>query len=245
MNSEPASGQNEVSSEVTAMQQALTSLTHVISHDLRAPLRAISGFTDLLQQQCAGKLDADAEHYLQRIQQSTQRLNQMLEGLTRLAQVSQAELRLVPVDISALCQLLVTELTDRYPQWSPAVHIAPGLFACADPALIRSALLELLGNAWKYSSNGHAARIEVTGAGIGNQVELCVRDNGIGFDLQFARHLFAPFQHFHAASGLDGIGMGLAITQRIISRHGGLLRVATSPQQGAAFYCTLPAGNTL
>ena len=221
-------------------QHMPASLAHAIGHDLRAPVRAICSFAAALQQHAAGKLDADAEHYLQRINSSAQRLNTMLEGLARLLQLAQTQLQVMPVDITALCRSLLEELKVRYSHWPAQISIAPGLHAAADPALLRMALHELLDNAWKYSSGNGAALIEVSGEQHNGQLQLCIKDNGLGFDLQYATHLFAPFQHQHATSALDGPGLGLARVQQIIHLHGGQVWAEARPQQGAAFYCTLP-----
>ena len=221
-------------------QHALASLAHAIGHDLRAPVRAICSFADALQQHAAGKLDADSEHYLQRINSSAQRLNIMLEGLARLLQLAQTQLQLMHVDVTDLCRQLTVALQDKYPHWPAKIIIAPGLHAAADTALLRTALHELLDNAWKYSSGKGAALIEVSGVQHNGQLQLCIKDNGMGFDLQYAAYLFAPFQYQHAASELDGLGLGLARVQQIIHLHGGQVWAEARPQQGAAFYCTLP-----
>lgn len=219
---------------------------HVVAHDLRAPVRAILGFAGLAEEQLTSPDDPRAsgdigiQQYLQRIQRSANQLNGMLDGLKRLALIQSAPLHITHVDVSALCATLNTELSQRHAGQAVHTDIAPGLATQADAALLRAALFELLDNAWKYTRNTTDARIEVSAQPSTGHLTLSIRDNGCGFNLDYAKHLFAPFQHYQSDASLNGIGMGLAIAHAVITRHGGKLQVQSQPAQGTTFLCTLP-----
>ncbi|MGE0115330.1 MAG: ATP-binding protein [Steroidobacteraceae bacterium] len=226
--------------QLAQAQRELQSLHYAVSHDLRAPVRAIAGFSQALKEQAAHTLDASALHYLQRIEESTQLLSAMIDGLLRLSRLSQADMQPMAVDLSQLCSELVLELNQQNPQQHPLVHVATPIKAWCDPHLLRIALSELLHNAWKFTRERSDAQISIHATIEAETLTLCVRDNGIGFDMRYADRLFVPFQHLQAHTEQHGLGIGLACVQRIISRHSGKLWAEAAAQQGAAFYFTLP-----
>jgi signal transduction histidine kinase len=216
----------------------LDAFTHSISHDLRAPLRAIDGFGRLLAEHCGAALGTQGRNYLDRVLQSIQRMEQLIEDLMRLSRISQAELRRSDVDLSALVQDLLNELRAREPLRVVETLIQPGMHCSADPRLLRIALENLLNNAWKFTAKTAAARIDV---GSDKTGEFHVRDNGAGFASERAGELFNPFRRLHSASEFAGTGVGLSIVQRIIRRHGGRICAQAAPGKGATFRFTLPA----
>jgi light-regulated signal transduction histidine kinase (bacteriophytochrome) len=224
--------------QLVQAQRELTSLNYAISHDLRAPVRAIAGFGQALKEHTVTTLDATAQHYLSRIEESTQRLSAMIDGLLALSRISQADLQVVAVDVGSLCETVNRDLTQQFPQHHPQVNIDTSAQALCDPHLLRIALRALLHNAWKFTQDRTDAKISVNATTQANIVRLCVRDNGLGFDARYAERLFVPFQHLQTRSAYHGLGIGLASVQRIVNRHGGTVWAdATSP--GAAFFLTL------
>lgn len=229
----------DCATQLAQVQRELTGLNYAISHDLRAPVRAIAGFSQALKEQASQALDTNAQHYLQRIEQATQRLSVMIDALLGLSRLSQADMQVIAVDVSALCAELSSGLVQQFPQHHPQVHIAPSIKAMCDPHLLRTALRELLHNAWKFSQDRSDAQLHVDATLTQDTLTICVRDNGIGLDMRYADRLFVPFQHLQARAELNGIGIGLASAQRIINRHAGKLWVEAEPDSGAAFYFTL------
>ena len=214
----------------------LDAFSHSISHDLRAPLRAIDGFSRLLCEHCGMSLDDQGRTYLDRVLQSVKRMEQLIEDLMRLSRISQAELHRAPTDLTAMSKEILDALTASEPKRQITKRIADNLHCDADPRLLRIALENLLNNAWKFTTKSLDARIEV-GCEDG---AFFVRDNGAGFDSGRADELFNPFRRLHAASEYPGTGVGLSIVQRIIRRHGGSITAQAAPGQGATFSFTLP-----
>jgi signal transduction histidine kinase len=175
---------------------------------------------------------------VRRVREGAQRMNRLIEDLLALSRLGRAELRLREVDLSELAQAVAAELAAAAPERAVEWRIAPGLSARADPGLMRAALANLLGNAWKYTGRAERAVIEL-GRTTGG--ELFVRDNGVGFDSQHAPGLFEPFRRLHAPEEFEGSGIGLAIVRRVIERHHGRVRAESAPGAGATFYFTLPA----
>lgn len=226
--------------QLAQAQRELQRLSYAISHDLRAPVRAIAGFSQALREHAAGMLDSTALHLLGRVEQGTQQLSNMIDGLLQLSRISQAELKPDNVDLSLMCTTLVAALQLHYPAHRPQVHIAAGMQAYCDPQWMRVALHALLDNAWKFTCDRAPARIDISLTHAPGLATLCVRDNGIGFDPKYADRLFVPFQHLQGRAELNGLGIGLASVQRIIDRHGGRVWMESEPQQFAACYCALP-----
>lgn len=223
-----------------AANRDLESFSYSVSHDLRAPLRAIEGFGQLLFTEHARTLDGTALNYLHRILGSTKRMGQLIEDLLNLASLGRVSMRRVPVDLSAMARQIFDELFSSSPRTQVKLLIEGQMSADGDRGLLQIALQNLFSNAWKYTSKRVEARIEfgcATGAG-GERV-YHVRDNGAGFDPQYASRLFGVFQRLHADSEFPGTGVGLATVQRIIHRHGGRIWAESALDKGATFYFTL------
>ncbi len=220
------------------------SFGYIVSHDLRAPIRVVEGFTKIVKEDYAGVLDKMALDHLDRVLGATSRMNHMIDALLALSKLSSQQLERVPVDLSQLAHDVVDELRRQSPEREVAVEIEPGLVAQGDPTLLRMVLENLLGNAWKYTGNAEAARIGfVRAAGTARQgsdgVSFTVYDNGAGFDMRFAARLFGVFQRLHSASEFPGTGVGLASVRRIVQRHGGEISAEAEPDKGARFHFTL------
>jgi signal transduction histidine kinase len=226
--------------ELAAANQELEAFSYSVSHDLRAPLRAIDGFSKALLEDYPGQvLDEQGRHYLERIRAGTQRMAELIDALLHLARVTRAELVRRPVDVSRLAHAVAAELARRDPSRTVEVRIEEGLMTEADVHLVTIVLENLMGNAWKFTSRRAGARIEVGGAAVDGTRAYYVRDNGAGFDMQYADRLFGVFQRLHAASEFQGTGIGLATVHRIIVRHGGRIWAESTVGQGATFYFTL------
>jgi light-regulated signal transduction histidine kinase (bacteriophytochrome) len=226
--------------QLAQVHRELQGLTYAISHDLRAPVRAIVGFGQALKEHVGGNLDETGLHLLSRIEQSTQRLSAMIEGLLQLSRIAQAELQLAQVDLTALCHSVAAQLCQQQTAPAPQLHIESGMRARCDPQLLRLAIQALLHNAWKFCQHRSDAAIRISAVANADSVILCVRDNGIGIDMRYADRLFVPFQHLQSRTELNGVGIGLASVQRVANRHDGTAWAEATPQQFAAFYLSLP-----
>jgi PAS domain S-box-containing protein len=224
--------------ELQTSNRELEAFCYSVSHDLRAPLRGINGFSQALQDDYADKLDATANNFLQRIGSGCQRMAQLIDDLLKLSRLSRAEMQRRPVNLSEMAQGVAVELRQTEPERAVQFNIAEGLTSVGDPALLRVALSNLMGNAWKFSSNGTESLIEFGSRQDGHAIYF-VRDNGTGFDMAYADKLFQPFQRLHAAKEFPGTGVGLATVARVIHRHGGRVWAEAVPGQGATFYFTL------
>ncbi|MDB4984845.1 MAG: Phytochrome, two-component sensor histidine kinase [Myxococcaceae bacterium] len=218
----------------------LESFSYTVAHDLRAPLRAIDGFSLALLEDYEDKLDEEGKGYLHRVRAGAQRMAHLIDDLLALSRLSRSELQVEQVDLSKIAGNIVEQLRANDPERAVEVQIAPGLSAIADPQLIASALENLIGNAWKFTSKREQARIEVGVTTKDEQRVLFVRDNGAGFDMAYQHKLFGVFQRLHTVQEFEGTGIGLASVQRIIHRHGGRIWPEAAVEQGAAFYFTLP-----
>lgn len=214
----------------------LESFAYSVSHDLRAPLRAIDGFGRELMDQYGGALDDRARHYLTRICAGTQRMGSLIDGLLALTRITRGELVRAHVDLSAVARAIVDELRERDPKRGVDVRIAAGLSVLAEARLTHALLVNLLANAWKFTSRRDAATIEV--GRVGESSVFFVRDDGAGFDMEHARRLFTPFHRLHTADEFEGTGIGLATVQRIVSRHGGRVWAEAEVDKGATFFFT-------
>jgi PAS domain S-box-containing protein len=221
----------------------LDAFSYSVSHDLRAPLRGIDGFSHALLEEFGDQLDDQAKHYLTRVRAGTQRMGQLIEGLLRLARVSRTALNRQRLDLSAMALALLEDLRLTDAARPVEFEVEPGLTACGDLILVRSVLENLLGNALKYTAKVPVARIAFyQELQVDGTVAFCVRDNGAGFDMAYAGKLFSPFQRLHSAEEFEGSGIGLSMVQRIVHRHGGHVRVQAEPGMGATFAFTLPGG---
>jgi light-regulated signal transduction histidine kinase (bacteriophytochrome) len=221
--------------ELEDARRELAELAYAVSHDVRAPLRVIDGFSAALLEEHGDALPPDALEYLATIRSAVSRMDRLFEAVLQLSRVSQAPLRIGPVDVTALATAVAEELREGDRGRDVRFEIAPDLVVSADAALLRIAVTHLLQNAWKFTARREGAVISV-GRASGPNAALFVRDNGAGFDPTTAQRMFGPFQRFHAASEFDGLGIGLALVKRIVHRHGGRVRAEGAPQQGMTVY---------
>jgi light-regulated signal transduction histidine kinase (bacteriophytochrome) len=229
----------ERTAELAMVNKELEAFSYSVSHDLRAPLRAIDGFSKVLLDEYGGKLDEQACHYLDRVRTGSQKMSGLINDLLDLSGITRATLRKESISLTELARGVVAELQNREPSRKVIVEIADGLTSCGDSRLIAIVLVNLLGNALKYTAKRPEAQIAFGQENKGNETVFYVRDNGAGFDMAYAGKLFAPFQRLHRDSEFEGTGIGLATVQRIVSRHGGRIWAEAVVDAGATFYFTL------
>jgi PAS domain S-box-containing protein len=217
----------------------LETFSYSVSHDLRAPLRSIHGFSQALIEDYAGKLDANGVDYLHRVSASAARMGQLIDDLLSLSRINRSQLTVDGVDLTALAEDVVRELRLAFPQHPVDWNVEPGMETRGDARLLRIALVNLLSNAWKFSSRTVQPRVRFTRTPGAQTPTYRVEDNGAGFDMKYADKLFAPFQRLHSVKDFEGTGVGLAIVQRVISRHGGRVWAQAQPGLGATFFFTL------
>jgi PAS domain S-box-containing protein len=225
--------------ELEAANQELEAFSYSVSHDLRAPLRGLDGFSQALLEDYGDKVGSDGKKLLQRIRAGSQRMGQLIDDLLNLSRVSRGEMHREPVDLSGLACNVVDELRTGDPQRDVTLRISEGLQANGDPHLLRVVLENLLGNAWKYTSRRPHATIEFGLNRDNGHSSFFVRDDGVGFDMQYVDKLFSPFQRLHGITEFPGTGIGLATVQRVIHRHGGRIWVQAEVNKGATFHFTL------
>jgi light-regulated signal transduction histidine kinase (bacteriophytochrome) len=230
----------ERTEQLDAVNKELESFAYSVSHDLRAPLLAIDGFTQIIVEDASERLDPDDMRHLQRARSSAQRMAALIDDLLVLSRASKAELHIQDVDMSSLAASVAAELREADPGRRVEVVVPPGLKATADPTLLRIILDNLLGNAWKFTSKRDQAHIEIGVDGSGGEGVFFVRDDGAGFDSRGAEHLFGAFQRFHTPDQFEGTGIGLATVTRLVSRHGGRVWAESEVDKGATFSFTLP-----
>ena len=221
--------------ELEAANRELEAFAYSVSHDLRAPLRAMDGFSQILLEDQSERLDAEGLRLLSRVREGAQRMGRLVDDLLRLSRVARAELRVEDVDVSSVAREVLADLAAADPGRRIQVAVETGLWARADRSLVRILLENLLSNAWKFTSRKGEARIEVGAERAGAAVMFFVRDDGAGFDMAYARQLFQPFSRLHAPSEFAGTGIGLAIVDRIVRRHGGSIEATGTPGGGATF----------
>lgn len=224
--------------ELEALNRELEAFSYSVSHDLRAPLRSIDGFSRALLEDAGDKLDNSSRSHLDRVRSAVQRMEVLITDLLKLASVSRLDLNKDVVDLSALAGEIARDLAVSDPGRNAEIDIAPGLRASADPRLLRIALENLLGNAWKFTAKSPAATISVGQVATGAGPAFFIRDNGVGFDMAQSTRLFRPFQRLHD-SQFPGTGIGLATAQRVIRRHGGEIWATSQSGDGAVFFFTL------
>jgi len=229
----------ELSAQLASSQRELETFSYSISHDLRAPLRHIDGFSRALLDDYREKLDEQGGEYLARICLAVAKMSQLIDDLQQLARVARSELNRQAVNLSMTAQVITLELKRGAPGRVVEFRIAEGVSAQADPRLTRQLLEVLLGNAWKFSAGAAACRIEFGAGEKDGETRFFVRDNGVGFDMAYADKLFSVFHRLHRADEFEGSGVGLAIAQRIVTRHGGRIWAESAPGQGATFFFTL------
>ncbi|MBV6474561.1 MAG: Adaptive-response sensory-kinase SasA [Rhodocyclaceae bacterium] len=225
--------------ELTAANRELESFAYSISHDLRAPLRGIDGFSHLLAEEYAEKLDATGRDYLERVRRAAQRMGELIDDILELSRVTRQDMRRVRVDLSQIAAEAIEERARVEPGRRVEVSIEPGCIALGDPQLLRVLMQNLLENAWKYSRKADPARIAFGRETLAGETVFFVRDNGVGFDMKYADRLFSPFQRLHKPEEFEGSGIGLATVARVAHRHGGRVWAEASPDQGATLRFTL------
>jgi signal transduction histidine kinase len=216
----------------------LESFAYSVSHDLRAPLRAIAGFGLALEEDAGNKLDDRSRGHLKRIHNATERMTDLIAALLTFSAMARKEIRFVPIDISALARAIASDLRSTDARRKVSFAIADGLTAKGEPVLIRAVLENLINNAWKFTRNVDVATIAV--GELSESGEFFVKDNGAGFDMTYAKRLFGAFQRLHLQEEFEGTGIGLATVARIVHRHGGAVRAEGEPGKGATIYFTLP-----
>lgn len=230
----------ERTAQLEAVNRELEAFCFSVSHDLRAPLRTIRGFSEVLVERHSGQLDERGLEFLGRIIAASQRMDQLIQDLLKLSRLSRSELQLRDLDLSAMAREILGELEQGEPARRVGWRVAPELRARGDERLLRIALDNLLGNAWKFTSRQPEARIEVGGQP-GPEPAFFVRDNGAGFDMAHADRLFGVFQRLHGMTEFPGHGVGLATVQRIVNKLGGRIWAEAAVGAGATFYFSLPA----
>jgi signal transduction histidine kinase len=230
----------ERTSELKAANRELEAFSYSVSHDLRAPLRAMDGFSRILARQYENLLDDDGRHLLERVRQNAEQMAELIDDMLRLSRITRAELRITRVDLTGMAREILETMHTAEPNRIVDIKITSGLRVNADERLLRVALENLIGNAWKFTSKTEKACIEIGVDVVGNEPIFFVKDNGVGFNMDYANKLFGPFQRLHTVEEFPGTGIGLAIVQRIFNRHGGKIWAESKPGEGASFFFTLP-----
>ncbi len=232
----------ERTAELTAANRELDAFAYAVSHDLRAPLRALGGFSQALIEDFGDQLHGEAKTYLDQISIASRGMSDLVEGILALSRSTRGELRRDAIDISAMAAQLLDEFARGEPGRQVKREIEAGLAVSGDRRMVEVVLRNLLGNAWKYTGKAPAAQIRVYAGEVAEQCGICVADNGAGFDMAHAGQLFQPFRRLHRQDEFPGIGIGLATVQRIVHRHGGEIRAEAKRDAGAKFCFALPAG---
>jgi light-regulated signal transduction histidine kinase (bacteriophytochrome) len=233
----------ELRSAVASLEEAnrdLDGFNFSVAHDLRQPLNAIGGFSDLLNEEIASQTSEAAREFAREIGANAERMERMVEALLRFSNIGRGALQFVEIDVRGQVESVLRELAQDVP---PHVEISVGELPAmrGDDTLLRHVWSNLIGNALKYSGKVAAPKVEIRGARYDRSLVYTVRDNGVGFDMRDAEHIFGVFERLPSAAGFEGTGVGLAIAQRIVRRHGGQISAESAPGQGATFRFTLPA----
>jgi light-regulated signal transduction histidine kinase (bacteriophytochrome) len=227
------------SHELTRINKELESFNYSISHDLRAPLRAINGFSQMISDKYQDKLDDEGRDELRVIRSESNRMGELINGLLNLSRLSRKEMKREDLDLSSIAKTIATELHRLEPERQVEFVITPGIRAYGDRVLLQSVLQNLLDNAWKFTGKHEKARIEFGMTEQEGKKTYFVRDDGAGFDMRYVNKLFGTFQRIHGEDEFPGNGIGLAIIQRIIHHHGGRVWAEGEVEKGATFYFTL------
>ncbi len=230
----------ERTSQLEAVNKELETFSYSVSHDLHTSLMIMDGFTKELLERHAEQLDEAGRHYLKRLRAASNRMKQLTDAFLKLSWVTRGELRRETINLSEMVMIIVADLRQTQPDRLVTLNIAPGVKAKGDKRLIKVALENLLGNAWKYTQRNMAAVIEFGSIDVDGQTTYFVRDNGVGFDMVHADKLFGAFQRLHSDDEFAGHGIGLATVKRIIDRHGGKVWAHGEVDRGATFYFSLP-----
>lgn len=231
----------ERTKQLELANKELESFAYSVSHDLRAPLRAIDGFSQALEEDYGAAFDETARGYMGRVRKAAQRMAKLIDALLKLAKVARVQMSYDEIDLTRLAESVIADLRESEPERSVDVRIEPGLHAQGEASLLRAVLENLFGNAWKFTAKREHAQISFERNDAG---EFVVADNGAGFDMNYASKLFGAFARLHADDEFEGTGIGLATVARVIHRHGGTIRAVGRPGEGATFYFTLPRHET-
>jgi light-regulated signal transduction histidine kinase (bacteriophytochrome) len=231
--------------EARAANSELESFSYSISHDLRAPLRSIDGFSLLLLEDYGDKMDDEGKDYIRRVRKNAQHMGLLIDDMLSLSKVTRGELNRTMCDLSEIAHTSIKKLQESEPQRKITVNISPEILGWVDKSLFENLMDNLLGNAWKYTSKTKDPRIEFSSTIQGNDTVYFVRDNGVGFDMQYANKLFSAFHRLHGIEEFAGTGIGLATVSRILQRHGGRIWPEAEVGKGATFYFTLGNGHHL
>jgi PAS domain-containing protein len=236
--------QNETSlaryaGELAFSNKELEAFSYSVSHDLRAPLRSLDGFSSILLEDYSDKLDAQGKKYLNHIKSSAELMSRLIDDMLRLSRIGRAEMRFEKVNLSEMVRSIAEELRHTQPERNAEFVVQPDITAEGDKSLLKIMLYNLLENAWKYTAKVENSKIEFSANKLNGRVVYSIRDNGAGFDMTYADKLFKPFQRLHPNTDYQGTGIGLAIVQRIVNRHGGKAWAEGKVWAGATFYFTL------
>lgn len=229
-------GLERQNTELQAVNNELEAFSYSVSHDLRAPLRAIDGFSKILQSSLEGSLSERDSDYFNRVRKAAQNMSKLIDDLLTLARVTRADVKLASLNLSRLATTVAERLMENQPERDITLQIEPDIKVLADPALLQVAIENLLGNAFKFTSTEENALIEIGSMTQDGETVIFVRDNGVGFDMSYADKLFTPFQRLHSASEFPGTGVGLASIKRVMSKLGGRIWAESSVGEGATFY---------
>jgi light-regulated signal transduction histidine kinase (bacteriophytochrome) len=227
--------------ELAAANEELEAFAYSVSHDLCAPLRSLTGFSQAIVEDYGDRLDEQGREYLRHIQNAAGGMSRLIDDLLRLSRLTRSEMRYETVDLGAIAREALAELARQEPARRVTTAVEDGLTAVGDAVLLRTALQNLIENAWKYTRHAPDARIEFRAERADGETTYVVRDNGAGFDMAYAGKLFRPFERLHSAHEFEGTGIGLATVSRIVHRHGGRIRGEGAVGRGAAFSFTLGA----
>jgi PAS domain S-box-containing protein len=230
----------ERTQELETAVKDLESFSYSVSHDLRAPLRAIDNFSSILQEEHAGGLDDEGHRLINVVRKNAARMGTLIDDMLAFARAGRRELMLADIDLEALVREVLDELAPASVARQINVSVGPLPRARADVSALRQVLMNLLGNAFKFTRPRAVAQIEVRGEALGHETVYSVRDNGVGFEPQYAQKLFGIFQRLHDVDEFEGTGIGLGIVKRIVDKHGGRVWAEGAPDRGATFYFALP-----
>jgi light-regulated signal transduction histidine kinase (bacteriophytochrome) len=233
---------NAVEHQATELQAAnkdLEAFGYSVTHDMKQPLRALGSFSDLLYEEYKDKLDETGKDYLERIRKASLFISELTEDMLKLSRITRAEMKREPVDLGSIANSIINEFKDDQPLRQIEIKIAPNLIVSGDTQLLTMALRNLLENAWKFTLKCQITHIEFGSIEEEGKMVYFIKDNGIGFDMRYKDKLFQPFQRLTTDKDYPGTGIGLAIVQRIIRRHGGKIWAEAETGKGATFYFTL------
>jgi len=230
---------SERTHDLAVANEELSSFSYTVAHDLRAPVRAINGYAEMVLESSAGKLEPTADDYLRRVVAGSRRMGALIDNLLKLARLSRQEMKRQEFNLSELAESIIATLSSANTGRDVTISVEPGLKINGDQGLLSAALENLIGNAWKFTSKTPLAQIEVLSDQRAGECVYLVRDNGAGFDMKYMHKLFAPFQRLHQRDDFEGTGIGLATVKKIIERHGGKVWIESAVNVGTTAYFTV------